>query len=211
MLYYCGIDTNHADRSDQRISYLGEYCGIDTIKSSGLHSLNDKSNLDPDQFFPGFFHSLKNEGRRTLSYLSRNIYGATCCHGGQSCFYSLCVWINTKYNMNQHECSRINQNEYELWWISYDVYEFIWYNDAPTYVGFLWIMMLDMDKYAPPRQYVGDNVIAYRRTRALDQVWSVKVFCIWRAPPASHVTHVHPVIQYKPTMIVAGTVGTRAA
>jgi hypothetical protein len=37
-----------------------------------IHSLNDKSNLDPDQFFPGFFHSLKNEGRRTLSYLTRN-------------------------------------------------------------------------------------------------------------------------------------------
>ena len=58
--------------SDQRISYLGEYCGIDTIKSSGLHSLYDKSNLDPGQFFPGFFYHLANEGRRTLSYLSRN-------------------------------------------------------------------------------------------------------------------------------------------
>jgi hypothetical protein len=58
--------------SDQRISYLGEYCGIDTIKSSGLHSLNDKSNSHPDQLFPGFFYSLKEEDRTTLSYLSRN-------------------------------------------------------------------------------------------------------------------------------------------
>ena len=41
---------------DRRISYLGEYCGIDTIRSSGLHSFNDESNLDPDQFFPGFFY-----------------------------------------------------------------------------------------------------------------------------------------------------------
>jgi hypothetical protein len=61
-----------ASVSDRMISYLGEYCGIDTIKSSGLHSLNDKSNLDPGQFFPGFFYSLNEEGRRTLSYLSRN-------------------------------------------------------------------------------------------------------------------------------------------
>jgi hypothetical protein len=54
--------------------------------------------------------------------------GATCCHGGQSCFYSVCVWwINSKYNMNEHESSRINQNEYELRWISYDSYEFVWY------------------------------------------------------------------------------------
>jgi hypothetical protein len=51
-----------ASVSDQRISYMGEYCGIDTIRSSGLHSFNDKSNLDPDQFFPGFFLSL-NERR----------------------------------------------------------------------------------------------------------------------------------------------------
>ena len=64
---------------DRRISYLGEYCGIDTIRSSGLHSFLRrliKSNLDPDQFFPGFFYStlwMKNEGRRMLSYLSRNI------------------------------------------------------------------------------------------------------------------------------------------
>jgi len=57
---------------DRRISYLGEYCGIATIRSSGLHSFKNKSNLDPDQFFPGFFYSLKNEGPRTLSYLSRN-------------------------------------------------------------------------------------------------------------------------------------------
>jgi hypothetical protein len=28
--------------------------------------------LDPGQFFPSLFDSLKNEGRRTLSYLSRN-------------------------------------------------------------------------------------------------------------------------------------------
>jgi hypothetical protein len=41
---------------DRRISYLGEYCGIDTMRSSGLHSSMNKSNLDPDQFFPGFFY-----------------------------------------------------------------------------------------------------------------------------------------------------------
>jgi hypothetical protein len=57
---------------DRRISYLGEYCGIATIRSSGLHSFKNKSNLDPDQFFPGFFHSWMNEGRKTLSYPSRN-------------------------------------------------------------------------------------------------------------------------------------------
>jgi hypothetical protein len=26
---------------DRRISYLGEYCGIDAIRSSGLHSFNE--------------------------------------------------------------------------------------------------------------------------------------------------------------------------
>jgi hypothetical protein len=56
----------------RRISYLGEFCGIDTIRSSGLlHSMN-KNNLDPGQFFPGFFYSLNEEGRRTLPYISRN-------------------------------------------------------------------------------------------------------------------------------------------
>ena len=40
----------------------------------------------------------------------------------------VCVWINTKYNMNYYESSRIHQNEYELRWIiSYDLYEFVWY------------------------------------------------------------------------------------
>jgi hypothetical protein len=53
------------------------------------------------------------------------LYGATCCHEGQSCFYSLGVLINTKYNMNLHESSRIKQNEYELGRISYDLYEFV--------------------------------------------------------------------------------------
>jgi hypothetical protein len=35
---------------DRRISYLGEYCGIDKIRTFGLHSFLrslNKSNLDP--------------------------------------------------------------------------------------------------------------------------------------------------------------------
>jgi hypothetical protein len=44
-----------ASVSDQRISYLGEYCGIDTIRSSGLHSSMNKSNLGSGQFFPVSF------------------------------------------------------------------------------------------------------------------------------------------------------------
>jgi len=28
------------------------------------------------------------------------LYGAMCCHGGQHCFYSLCVRFNTKYNIH---------------------------------------------------------------------------------------------------------------
>jgi hypothetical protein len=55
-------------RFRRTVAKLTRYCGIDTIRSSGLHSYMNKSNLDPDQFFPGFFYSCLNEGRRILSY-----------------------------------------------------------------------------------------------------------------------------------------------
>ena len=36
----------------------------------------------------------------------------------------VCVWIDTKYNMNYYELCRIKQNEYEVRWINSDLYEF---------------------------------------------------------------------------------------
>jgi hypothetical protein len=56
---------------DRTISYLGEYCGIDTIRSSGLPSFFRsliKSNLDPGSGRPVLsrfllIKLLKNEGR----------------------------------------------------------------------------------------------------------------------------------------------------
>ena len=55
------------------------------------------------------------------------LYQAACYHGGQSCFYSLGVWINTKYNMNLHEFSRINQMNMSQDDFFYDLSEFVWY------------------------------------------------------------------------------------
>jgi hypothetical protein len=49
---------------DRRISYLGEYCGIDTIRTSGLHSFLRrliKSNLDPGSGQPVLSRFLKEE------------------------------------------------------------------------------------------------------------------------------------------------------
>jgi hypothetical protein len=59
-------------------SKIWYYCGIDTIRSSGLHSsfrvLNKRNRERTDQD-PSYFYStlwMKNEGRRILLYLSRN-------------------------------------------------------------------------------------------------------------------------------------------
>jgi hypothetical protein len=56
------------------LSLMGgcNYCGIDTIMSSGLHSLMNKRNRERTDHDPSYFYSWKNEGRRTLSYLPRN-------------------------------------------------------------------------------------------------------------------------------------------
>ena len=64
------------------------YCGIDTIRSSGLHSFNDKRNRKRTGQDPSYFYHLMIEGRRILSYLSRNTLPDTKSSGPNTEFHS---------------------------------------------------------------------------------------------------------------------------
>ena len=60
--------------------------------------------------------------------LCDNIRSDVLPRGAVLHWHRVCVWVNTKYNINEHELYRIHQNLYKLRWINSDLYEFVWYD-----------------------------------------------------------------------------------